>query len=298
MSPNPSRSWYSGISGVIRLVPSANSTSTDQMRQTRLTGPCEGSRIHPAPPAVRAQAEGLPCVATPPAAAGPDARQDDRGRRAPRRARSSARWASSGTLASSVAPAARWGRATRRAPAHLDRDAPPPAAARLRPAWLTARGLTSRASTGPRPRAAQAWASRPDPQPASTAGPAGQRLERREAHRGRGVIARPEALAGGLDQLTHPRRGRQVAGLRRYQPAIIAAGGSGQPGTSSSGWVGKGHRRERRGPPPRARCGARTRAPRPPSAPAGAGRARRRPPRGPLREDPRRAGPGAARPPR
>ena len=43
-----------------------------------------------------------------------------------------------------------------------------PAAARLRRAWSTARGSRSQAMTSPRPSATQAWASRPEPQPAST----------------------------------------------------------------------------------------------------------------------------------
>ena len=50
-----------------------------------------------------------------------------------------------------------------------------PAAARLRRAWSMARGSRSQAITPPRPSATQAWASRPDPQPTSTAAPAGSR---------------------------------------------------------------------------------------------------------------------------
>ena len=66
---------------------------------------------------------------------------------------------------------------------------------------------------------AQAWASRPDPQPTSTASRRREMVERREAHHRGGVIAGAEPVAGGLHQLAHAgrrrRRGRRFAGTSR-----------------------------------------------------------------------------------
>ena len=105
--------------------------------------------------------------------------------------------------------------------------------------------------------------------------PGRQGLERLQAHRRGGVARRAEALAGGLHQLAHARPGRAAwAGLRRYQPATMRAGGSGQPGTSASGAVGEGAgapaparparappAARRPGPPRRSRTGCRAQRP-------------------------------------
>ena len=117
-----------------------------------------------------------------------------------------------------------------------------PAAARLRRAWSTARGSTStaidRAPARAPPRPGPAGPSRSRRRaPGRRAGP---RAPRGTSSWWGGRPGRSPRRAAWTSSRTPAGAGRW-AGLRRYQPAIIAAGGSGQPGTSARGRAGKGH---------------------------------------------------------
>ena len=168
---------------------------------------------------------------------------------APRCGRRSARWAGGGQVGHQhrARPAPRRASASSGAPAQVDpraRGPRPPGCARpgRPPADRGRRRSPARARGAPRPGRAGPSRSRRRP-PAR----AGEALDRLQAHRRGGVAARAEALPRGLHQLAHARAGRGGGrGSRRYQPATMAAGGSGQPGTSASGARGEGAARERR----------------------------------------------------
>ena len=137
-------------------------------------------------------------------------------------------------LASTTRPAISLG-AERGDRATAQRDlAARPAAARLRAACSIARGSRSQASTArgrARPRPGRGAPSRTRHRRRR---PAAGRSRQFEAHRRRRVVGGSEPLAGRLQQFADPLRVPGAwAGLRRYQPATIAAGGSGQPGTPS-----------------------------------------------------------------
>ena len=193
--------------------------------------------------------------------AGPRARRPAAARRP--RARS-ARWASRGTLARSDAPgelvaADERGGARRSAPAPA---APPRRGCAA--AWSSARGSSVARPAPARARgAAQAWASRPEPQPASSAGPAGRPPRGPPGTSRWWGGRRAEALAGGLDQLAHPGRGGQVGGAA---PVPAGQHGRGRVGPARAprarARAGRGQAASAGGRRARARSAARRPAPR------------------------------------
>ena len=190
--------------GVIRLVPRANSTSTAQVRQTRLTAPPGTGRSRPARTARPAPGRWPGRRPRPPGLVRAQPRQQGRGagrRPAPAApgGRRGGRWP--------AAPGRRSPRPQRPegGPAQLDRPARP-AADRLRAAWSRARG--SRSQAGP---ARAPGAPKPGPAARAAAGvegrPGRQGLDGLQAHGRGGVGGGAEALARGLHERA-PRRGR------------------------------------------------------------------------------------------